>query len=359
MNVPGATCTPPTLLYRKRVGAPVLERIPTILTAQEILDKAFQRSLKLEVPDPDRYHRIRKTEMARMQSVVDNVSETLARFPDAFPNLDHLRDYEREVLDIIAGLPQLRKSLGSVAWAAQKVKELGQHAAHDWMKCRDVPCFKRIQNRAYGRLSSVVYDVDKDLTFLAEVRAKAKVLPEVHPGFATVVIAGFPNVGKSSLLAAWTKARPEIAAYAFTTKKAEVGHFDVQRTGQPTRVQIVDTPGLLDRRDEERNEIERQAVAALRHAADAVIFLLDPTETSGYSLKEQEALLAQVLQEMSGIPMVVAETKADVWQSGSDRLRFSTVTGEGLDQLRDRVTALLPDESELEEDPLDRWRTSE
>ncbi len=334
----------------------MLERVPTVLTAQEILDKAFQRSLKIEVPDPDRYHRIRKTEMARVQCVVDTTVESLMRYPEKFPNLDHLRDYDQEVLDIIAGLPRLRKSLGSVRWAADKIQSMGRDATFDWNKCRDVPCFKAIQKRLYGRLSSIVNEVNKDLDFLREVRAKGKLLPEVSAGYATIVIAGFPNVGKSSLLTAWTRAKPEINTYAFTTKQAEVGHFEIGEGDQQVRYQVVDTPGLLDRRDDERNIIEKQAVAALQHAADAVLFLIDPSETSGYSHKEQEALLEQVKAEMAGIPMIVAETKCDVWKTDTDRPKISTRSGEGLEELKAALVAILPTEEELEEDPLERWR---
>ncbi len=334
----------------------MLERVPTVLTGQEILDKAFQRANKIEIQDPDRYHRIRKTENARLNSIVDTVAETLLRFPEKFPNLDHLRDYEREVLDIIAGLPQLRKSLGSVRWAAGKVQEIGRKANEDWLRVRDVPGFKAIQKRTYGRISSLVYEVDPDLDFLRDVRDRAKVLPDVHPGYATIVIAGFPNVGKSSLLTKWTKAKPEINSYAFTTKRAEVGHFEIGEGDQATKVQVVDTPGLLDRADEDRNDIERQAVAALRHAADVVLFLIDPSETSGYSLKEQEKLLEQTQSEMAGIPIVVAETKVDLWRSESDRPKFSTHTGEGLEDLKQTLIELIPTEEELEEDPLDRWQ---
>ncbi len=334
----------------------MLERVPTVLTGQEILDKAFQRANKIVIQDPDRYHRIRKTEAAKVESIIDTLAETLMRYPQKFPNLDHLRDYDKEVLDIIAGMPQLRKSLGSVRWAANKIQEIGHKTREDWMKCRDVDCFKRLQNKCYGRISSLVYEVDPDLDFLREVREKAKLIPEVSPGFATIVIAGFPNVGKSSLLTKWTRAKPEINTYAFTTKKAEVGHFEVGEGDAMTRYQVVDTPGLLDRADEDRNDIERQAVAALRHAADVVLFLLDPSETSGYSLKEQEALLAQTEKEMVGIPMVIAETKCDLVRTESDRPKFSTHTGEGVEELKQMLIAMLPSDVELEEDPLDRWR---
>lgn len=342
----------------------MLERVPTVLTGQEILDKAFQRAQKLEVPDPVRYHRIRKTEATRMQSVVETVSETLARFPDAFPNLDGLRDYDREVLDIVAGLPRLKKALGSVRWASDKVRDVGRQAAMQMSRERSVEGIKAVQRKCYGRVSSIVYDVDPDLTLLRDTRDACKQLPSVRPDFATVVIAGYPNVGKTSLLRAWTGSRAEVNEYAFTTKHAEVGHFDARdRHGVETRYQVVDTPGLLDRPDEERNAIERQAVAALRHAADALLFLVDPTETSGYSRAQQEALLAQTRGEMAGVPMLVAESKWDLAQHlglerDPERPVFSTLTGEGVEELRRRVMEMLPDEGDLdlEVDPLDQWR---
>lgn len=342
----------------------MLERVPTVLTGQEILDKAFHQAMKIDIPDPVRYHRIRKTEATRMQSVVDTVSETLARFPAAYPNMDGLRDYDREVLDIVAGLPRLRKALGSVRWASEKVRDVGRQAAEQMRRERSVEGIKAAQRKCYGRLSSIVYDVDADLTVLRETRDACKRLPSVRPDFATVVIAGYPNVGKTSLLRAWTGSRAEVNEYAFTTKHAEVGHFDhADRHGVQTRYQVVDTPGLLDRPDEERNPIERQAVAALRHAADALLFLIDPTETSGYGLAQQEALLAQTRGEMSGIPTLVAESKWDLAQHlgrthDADRPVFSTHTGEGVEELRKRVLELLPDEGDLdlEVDPLDQWR---
>lgn len=336
----------------------MLERVPTVPTAQEVLDRAFRRSQKLEVPDPDRYHRIRKTEAAQVQSFVDHCSEAVWKVHRAFPTLDHLRDYDQEMLDIIAGLARLRKALGSLQWAARKIEDIGQTTQQKWLRARSLEQFARLKKACYGRVSSILEDIDDDLAFIAEARQKARLLPSVRPDHATLVIAGYPNVGKSSLLRAWTRARPEVASYSFTTKRPQVGHRDIDLGGpDPVRVQFVDTPGLLDRPDEERNSIERQAVAALRHAADAVLFLIDPTETSGYSVRQQEALLAQVRQEMTGLPFLVAETKADVWRSDSGRPAFSVATGDGLDGLLQQVLDLLPLQDDvLEEDPLDQWK---
>jgi nucleolar GTP-binding protein len=341
------------------VGKPMLERVPTILSAQEILDKAFLKANKLEVPDPDKYHRIRKTEEAQMKHIAETCAEALARYVAAFPNFERMSSYEQELLDIVVGLDDLKKALGHVSWTEEKITDVYRQCARSMREMRNTTGIQAQKRRFSGRCASLLKDCDKDLTFLREARDRVRMLPTIHAEYPTVVIAGFPNVGKSSLLAAWTRATPEIAAYAFTTKAANVGHFPIKGAhGKDTFVQVVDTPGLLDRPASKRNAVEKQAVAALRHAADAVLFLIDMSETSGYSIAEQEHLLAQTEREMSGIPLVVAETKADLVRSTTDRLKISPLTGEGLPALQDAITKVLPlEEPELERDPLELWKS--
>lgn len=337
----------------------MLESVPTILSAKEILDKAFHKANRMEVPDPDKYHRVRKTEETQMRHIADTLHETLEGYVKAFPTLERMPQYELEILDIVVGLDELKKSLSRIAWAAEKVRDLHGDVAAAMRRERTILGIQAQKRRYSGRASSVVDSVDKDLAFLRKARDSLKPLPTIHPEYATVVIAGFPNVGKSSLLAAWTRAKPEVAAYAFTTKTANVGHFDAKDPhGNPVMVQVVDTPGLLDRPDDKRNPVERQAVAALRHAADAVLFLIDMSETSGYSIPEQEHLLEQVRREMSGVPVVVAETKADLFASKTDRLKISPLTGLGLPELQAAIVKVLPtEEPELERDPLELWKS--
>lgn len=338
----------------------MLERVPTILTGQEMLDKAFQRAAKIDVPDPVRYHRIRKTEAAKMQSIADTLSENLLSFHRAFPNLDHERHYDVAVLDIVTGLHKLRKALGSVLWGAEKVQDVHREAMQRMSQERTLEGIKAAQKKFYGRASSILYEMDKSLEVLRHTREACKQLPTVSPDYATIVIAGYPNVGKTSLLRQWTDSRAEINHYAFTTKHAEVGHFVLDRAGVHEQFQVVDTPGLLDRPDTERNAVEQQALAALRLAADAVMFLIDPSETCGYSLEAQEHLLEQVKRDMTGVPMLVAESKRDMVAGDPTRPGFSTLTGDGVEELREQVMALLLEAQQmtedLDEDPLDRWR---
>ncbi|HEX9567892.1 MAG TPA: GTP-binding protein, partial [Thermoplasmata archaeon] len=102
------------------------------------------------------------------------------------------------------------------------------------------------------------------------------------------------------------------------------------------------TPGLLDRPMDKRNKMERQAIAALAHLANGVLFLLDPTETCGYPLDDQRRLLDEVRALFPSVPILVAATKSDLESPSSDELRVSALTGSGvpevLDLLLEQVT---------------------
>ncbi len=72
---------------------------------------------------------------------------------------------------------------------------------------------------------------------------------------------------------------PEVNDYPFTTRGVSIGHVvDKERY---LRFQVMDTPGLLDRPEEERNEMEKLTFASLLHLPTAVIFVIDPSGLSG------------------------------------------------------------------------------
>src|SRR5438046_6158198 len=130
-----------------------------------------------------------------------------------------------------------------------------------------------LRKPAYGRLSSLVEQVGPDLEALTEARRALRRLPEIDPALRTVVVAGYPNVGKSSFVRAVSSGRPKIADYPFTTKRVSLGHFDRGLE----RFQILDTPGLLDRPVANSKAMGRQALEELSDAADGIGDVLDTT----------------------------------------------------------------------------------
>ncbi len=89
-------------------------------------------------------------------------------------------------------------------------------------------------------------------------------------GAGQVVFLGPPNAGKSSLLAALTKAKPEVAAYPFTTREPIPGMMDFENV----RVQLIDLPPITADHYE-------HFITDMTRTADAAALFLDLSNDDG------------------------------------------------------------------------------
>ena len=88
-------------------------------------------------------------------------------------------------------------------------------------------------------------------------------------GDATVIIVGFPSVGKSTLLNAITNANSPVGAYAFTTLTCIPGLLEYNHS----KIQVLDVPGIVEGAATGRGR--GKEVLACAQSADLVIILLD------------------------------------------------------------------------------------
>jgi len=167
---------------------------------------------------------------------------------------------------------------------------------------------------------------------------------------ADVGLVGFPNAGKSSLLARITAARPKIASYPFTTLTPNLGI--VQHKGQSFA--MADIPGLI----EKASEGAGLGFAFLRHV-DRTRLLLHVVDASGQEGRDPVDDFNTVNDELrrygqlDARAQVVVANKIDLPDSALhlDSLRkaagerpfyaVSAATGEGITGLLDGVLALL------------------
>lgn len=306
--------------------------LPSVPRAQEVLDKAFSRASKATAKGADRVSRARNLAAVRVRIAGDTIEAALRKCVNGFPSLDRLPPFHREIVDILVARDGLKHHLGAVDWAADRCADIRRDYAR---RIGRAPAreFGSLRKEAFGRLSSIVHQVEGDLDALVDARIALRRLPAIDPDLPTIVVAGAPNVGKSAFVRAVSSGRPRVAEYPFTTKGVSVGHLD----RGAKRYQVLDTPGLLDRPMESRNRIERQAIAALAHLADVVVFLLDPTETCGYSIADQLHLLEAIRATFPEIPILVVENKADLQGPTVGHPRVSATTGKGLASILERA----------------------
>jgi nucleolar GTP-binding protein len=300
-----------------------------------ILDIAFRRAYRATPhgSDPlDRSRRRALLKIVRSTAVAQRqLRLALKRFPRE--GLGPLR--ERLVVDRF-GPGSFDRAVARVRRAGDRIRDLSRDEQLRLRQASSEEGFGESVRRTYGRLASFLLEVDPDLRRLMEIDRYLDERPSLVAGTPTLVVAGFPNVGKSSLVGRLTSAQPKVADYPFTTLAIGVGHVELGFE----RMQVVDTPGVLGRKGKS-NPAELEAVAAVERAGDAILFVLDPTEECGHSMAEQEALLARWKREYPNVPMLEIATKADRPHAPTGRLEVSATTGQGLEELRERIRAAL------------------
>ncbi|QOR94596.1 50S ribosome-binding GTPase [Thermosphaera chiliense] len=202
-----------------------------------------------------------------------------------------------------------------------------------------------------GRLVSIYKRNRRILSTVRKTAIEFSRMPDVE-GDLRVIIAGMPQAGKSTLISRLTNAKPEIGFYPFTTKNIIAGHLAVEPYG---RIVLIDTPGILDRPMSERNPVEHRAVLAVKHLADALLFLIDPSPGKYYSLDEQLNVYRTVQGMLQGKPLMIVLNKADATppgeleearervrrETGAEPLVVSALTGLNLDALKNWLVGLL------------------
>jgi tRNA modification GTPase len=146
----------------------------------------------------------------------------------------------------------------------------------------------------------------------------------------TVVLAGQPNVGKSSLLNALAGAELAIVTPIPGTTRDKIGQT-IQIEGVP--VHVIDTAGL---REGAHDEVERLGIARTWEAierADAVVFLRDLTRVGDRAHDDGDREIAARLGAPERVLQVFNKCDAAPIAAAAG-LRVSALTGEGLAALR-------------------------
>ncbi|MFC3861730.1 GTPase ObgE [Deinococcus antarcticus] len=169
---------------------------------------------------------------------------------------------------------------------------------------------------------------------------------------ADVGLVGYPNAGKSSLLAALSRANPAIADYPFTTLSPILGV--VGRENADERFTMADIPGII----EGASEGKGLGLEFLRHISRTrlLIYVLDVTRDPVEELRQLQAELRSYDPSLLDNVALIALNKVELVddeisemvveelaESGLPVLKVSAKEGTGLPELRETLFQMIPD----------------
>jgi uncharacterized protein len=213
---------------------------------------------------------------------------------------------------------------------------------------------ERLQSDLKQRMSQLKEELERGKT----AGKKAGVSHHVpREGAGQVAVIGPPNVGKSSLLAALTNARPEIAPYPFTTRAPQPGIM----MWQDVPVQLIDLPPVSSEFVEPwLPNVIRSADAALLvvdlasdDVAESALDVIDrlvpahtelvaelPYDSLDESIRHLKTVMVAAKLDMPGAPNRLEIIRE--WFSGKFPIEAcSSHTGEGLETVRSATYDLL------------------
>ncbi|MFW9989977.1 MAG: NOG1 family protein [Candidatus Odinarchaeota archaeon] len=322
-------------------------------SSKELLDIAFKRSMKSSAQvskNAPILIKAKKKESKRIIVANEELINRILKIIKMVPIIDDLPDFYKELASILVNIDNLKLTLGKLNGILPVLSHIEKEHLSKLKKIETPKEGDQIRRSAFGRISSIINKQKNSLEYLNEIRGRLREIPSIDYTMPCIVVAGYPNVGKSSIVKnISTNKKIEVKEYPFTTKKLNMGHIEIKRKFDSINIQCLDTPGILDRPMVKRNNIELQAILALRLISDLILYIFDPTPASGYSVESQIELFNEIKKNFSKdgqIEIIIVFNKMDLAKNSEirflrDKLKLkennfyltNALTGENLDKL--------------------------
>ncbi|CAK7347698.1 unnamed protein product [Dovyalis caffra] len=353
------------------VGA--FQKLPMVMPSVDILYSALRKAKR--VPPTKGIANIAKRERNRGAKQLDALMKELAvplrEYTENFPKKKFLHPYERSLIELTLGDGNYEEVLRNVDALRKKVVCVGKERASICAKwCNSGQSLTKRDaeerlNEGLEKLEEIFKCEGKAVDDLLNVAKTLRAMPVVDLETPTLCLVGAPNVGKSSLVRVLSTGKPEmlklVCNYPFTTRGILMGHIALKFQ----HFQVTDTPGLLKRCDEDRNNLEKLTLAVLSHLPTAILYVHDLTGECGTSPSDQFVIYKEIKERFSDHLWLDVVSKCDILQespvifitedSNADHLelaryrkmgpegaiRVSVKNGKGLEELKVRVHELL------------------
>ncbi|KAK2021909.1 nucleolar GTP-binding protein 1 [Colletotrichum zoysiae] len=285
--------------------------LPPVPNSQEFLDIVLsrtQRRLPTQIRSGFKISRIRGFYTRKVKFTQETITEKLGQIIESFPRLNDIHPFHKDLINTLYDADHFKIALGQLSTAKHLIETISRDYVRLLKYGQSLFQCKQLKRAALGRMATLIKRLKDPLVYLDQVRQHLGRLPSIDPNTRTLLVTGFPNVGKSSFLKSVSRADVDVQPYAFTTKSLFVGHFDYNYL----RFQCIDTPGILDHPLEEMNTIEMQSVTAIAHLRSAIMYFMDLSEQCGYSIQAQINLFQSIKPLFQNKIVFIVINKIDV-----------------------------------------------
>ena len=171
--------------------------------SKEILDIAFKKAMKSSAQvskNAPILIKAKKKERKRIQTATEEIIQRILKIIKSVPMIDELPDFYKELASILVDTENLKLTLGKLNGILPLLSRMEREHLKRLNSIETPGQGDQIRRSAFGRISSIIDKQNRNLEYLNEIRGKLREIPSLDYEMPCIVFAGYPNVGKSSLV---------------------------------------------------------------------------------------------------------------------------------------------------------------
>lgn len=187
-----------------------ITKIPDANQLMDITLSKTQRKTPTVIRAGFKISRIRKFYMRKVKFMQESVNEKLTGIVEGFPKLTDIHPFYADLMNVLYDKDHYKLALGHI----NKAKNIVDKVANDYVRllkyADSLYRCKMLKKAALGRMCTLIKKLKSSLNYLEEVRKHLSRLPQIDTNAKTLIITGYPNVGKSSFMNNITKANVDV-----------------------------------------------------------------------------------------------------------------------------------------------------
>ncbi|XP_030548772.1 nucleolar GTP-binding protein 1 [Rhodamnia argentea] len=297
-------------LKNENVGA--FQKLPMVMPSVDILYSALRKAKRTSPTKgiANIAKRERNKGAKQLDALMKELAAPLRDYVDNFPRKKYLHPYERSLIELTLGDGNYEEVLMKVDTLRKKVVSVGKEHASLCAKSLSKREAEERLSGGMGKLEEIFHHEGKAIDELLDIAKTLRAMPVVDLETPTLCLVGAPNVGKSSLVRILSTGKPEVCNYPFTTRGILMGHIALNYQ----HFQVTDTPGLLRRHDEDRNNLEKLTLAVLSQLPTAILYVHDLSGECGMSPSDQYLIYKEIKERFNDHLWLDVISKSDLLQ---------------------------------------------
>ncbi|KAF8013905.1 hypothetical protein BT93_I1690 [Corymbia citriodora subsp. variegata] len=273
-------------IEKENVGA--FQKLPMVMPSVDILYSSLRKAKRISPTKgiANAAKRERNKGAKQLDALMKELAAPLRDYVDNFPKKKYLHPYERSLVELTLGDGNYEEVLMKVDTLRKKVTSVGKEHASLCAKSLSKREAEERLSRGKEKLEEIFHHEGKAIDELLDIAKTLRAMPVVDLETPTLCLVGAPNVGKSSLVRILSTGKPE----------------------------VTDTPGLLRRHDEDRNNLEKLTLAVLSHLPTAILYVHDLSGECGMSPSDQYWIYKEIKERFNDHLWLDVISKSDLLQ---------------------------------------------